>query len=364
MCRGLSKDKLEKGIAVFCIKSYSKKYVIFAKCIAACAVILTLASCKDSTCDSMFHTSENAVNACRVYLSEIRSMEALPTNLLIEAINDWQVLKDSVLIFMAKDTANCIHSSNENSIQLLCDSLQTEFIRLANSTPKTFNDVLSIKEQISPYRQDAELLQNLAMTVPFFDSLDMIQPCQGTAENIESAYKTFLSDTFKSGIHSKEALLAFIKEEDRLFRSFLVHLPELADADLSAITHGTEKCCISVFQSADSGKLSYQDALIYLSRRTNRRIVLNALTCIEDINQGKVKTDTQARAYVWMLLQPYISLDGFGMTMLSDKEREALYDVAEQIPATMTKLNRIIGIDYNQWESLPGLLVKVILTSI
>ena len=46
MCRGLLKDKLEKGIAGFCIKSYSKKYVVFAKFIAACAVILTLASCR------------------------------------------------------------------------------------------------------------------------------------------------------------------------------------------------------------------------------------------------------------------------------------------------------------------------------
>jgi hypothetical protein len=65
-----------------------------------------------------------------------------------------------------------------------------------------------------------------------------------------------------------------------------------------------------VFQSAEDGKISYRDALIYTARRTNRRIILNALACRNDINQGNVKTEAQARAYVWMLLQPYVALDG------------------------------------------------------
>lgn len=168
----------------------------------------------------------------------------------------------------------------------------------------------------------------------------------------------------ESGICSNEELLAFIRKEDRFFRSFLAHLPELAGADLSAITHRTEKCCLSVSQSAESGRLPYQDALIYFTRRTNRRIVLNVSACMDDINHGRVRTATQARAYVWMLLQPYIALDGFGMAVLSDKEKAILYDVAGQMPSIMTGLNRIIGTDNSQWESLPNLLIKVMLTSI
>ena len=85
---------------------------------------------------------------------------------------------------------------------------------------------------------------------------------------------------------------------------------------------------------------------------------------MDDINHGRVRTATQARAYVWMLLHPYISLDGFGMAVLSDKEKAILYDVAGQMPAMMTMLNRTAGTDNSQWESLPDLFVKVMLTSI
>lgn len=364
MCKGLFKVKSEKIIKGIDFISYLKKQSVLAKGVAVCFAIITLASCGKSTDDSMFQTSESALNAYRTYLSDMRSMESRSTEHLIEAVNDWQTLRDSVFVRIAKDTATHIQAKYESTIQMLHDSLQTEFIRLAYSTPKTFKDVLLIKERTSSYRQDAELAQAVATAEPFFDSLDSIPLYRKTAKNIVSVYKTFLAQTLKNRINSKDELLDFIREEDRLFRSFLTHLPELADADLSAITSGTEKCSLLVFQSAEDGNLSYQDALIYFAKRTDRRIVLNTLACRNNINQGLVKTDAQARAYVWMLLQPYISLDGFSVVILSDNEKDTLHGVAEQMPSMMSGLNKIIGTDNDQWETLPELLIKVMITSI
>lgn len=364
MCKGLFKVKSERKIKGVDVISYFKQQSVLAKGVAVCFAIFTLASCGKNTDDSMFQTSESAVNAYRTYLSDMRSMETLSTEHLIEAINGWQSLRDSVFVCIAKDTADHIHPKYETTIQMLHVSLQTEFIRLANSTSKTFKDVLLIKERTSPYRQDAELSQAVAAAEPFFDSLDSIPLYRKTAKNTVSANETVLAQTLKSGINSKDELFDFIREEDRLFRSFLAHLPELADADLSAITDGTEQCCLSVFQSAEDGKFSYRDALIYFAKRTDRRIVLNALACRNDIRQDKIKTDAQARAYVWMLLQPYIALDDFSMVVLSDKERVSLHGVAEQMPSMMARLNKIIGTDNDQWETLPELLIKAMITSI
>lgn len=67
---------------------------------------------------------------------------------------------------------------------------------------------------------------------------------------------------------------------------------------------------------------------------------------------------------MWMLLQPYIALDDFSMAVLSDKERESLHGVAEQMPSMMARLNKIIGTGNDQWETLPELLIKVMITSI
>lgn len=312
----------------------------------------------------MFQTGKDAADVYRSYLSEVRKVESLPTERLIETVNDWQTLRDSVFAFIAGDTVSKLHSNYESVIQVLHDSLQIEFTRLALSKPRTLTDVLLVKEQTSRYRQDRELMQPATEAAPFFRSLDSIPSYKDSAKVIIENYRSFLSNTLKSGINTKDELLSYIKEEDRLFRAFLIHLPELATADLSAITRDTEKCCLSVFQSAENGTLSYQDALIYTAKRTNRRVVLNALTCCNDIGQGQIKTEAQARAYAWMLLQPYLTLDGFSMTVLSDDEKAALHEVAGLTPAMLARLNQVIGTDNDQWQTLPGLLIKIMLASI
>lgn len=346
------------------LKSYSKKRASYAKSFAVCFAIVTLASCGGKTGNSMFHTVKNAADAYRSYLSEVRKEENLPTERLIEKINDWQSLRDSVSACIAKDTANCIHANYESEIRGLHDSLRIEFTRLALEKSRTFADVLLIKEKTYQYRQDTELAQAVTDAEPFFRSLDSVAPCHGNAKQTVSIYQSFLANTLKSGIDSKDKMLAFIQEEDQMFRSFLSHLPELADADLSAITNETEKCCLSVFQSAEGGKISYRDALVYTARRTNRRIILNVLACRDDINQGNVKTEAQARAYVWMLLQPYVALDGFSVAVLSDMERTTLHAVADRTPQMIAKLNKTAGTGNDQWQVLPEVLIKIMLTSI
>ena len=54
-----------------------------------------------------------------------------------------------------------------------------------------------------------------------------------------------------------------------------------------------KKCCLSVFQSAEDGKISYRDALIYTAKRTNRQESSSMLlVCCDDMNQDKVKRRT------------------------------------------------------------------------
>lgn len=188
MCKGLFKVKSERKIKGVDVISYFKQQSVLAKGVAVCFAIFILASCGKNTDDSMFQTSESAVNAYRTYLSDMRSMETLSTEHLIEAINGWQALRDSVFVRIAKDTANCIHANYESEIRGLHDSLRIEFTRLALEKSRTFADVLLIKEKTSQYRQDTELAQAVTDAESFFRSLDSVAPCHGNAKQTVSAY--------------------------------------------------------------------------------------------------------------------------------------------------------------------------------
>lgn len=132
---------------------------------------------------------------------------------------------------------------------------------------------------------------------------------------------------------------------------------------MQGIIQNTERCCLQVFRSADRKELSYRDALVYMTMRTNRRLILNASQCIEDVKHGKVKSQANAQAYIWMLVQPYTSIDGLGIAVLSDMDKKQINKVAEETPMAINKLSKILQMDKERTKELPALLMKIIVTT-
>ena len=99
--------------------------------------------------------------------------------------------------------------------------------------------------------------------------------------------------------------------------------------------------------------------MLFLAMRTNRRQIQNMQTCIDDIRNKKVKTPAQAHAYIWMLIHPFTSLDGFSMTLLSDEERKHLDKMAAQTPTAFKTLSRVLQSENERLADLPGMLMEI-----
>ena len=119
------------------------------------------------------------------------------------------------------------------------------------------------------------------------------------------------------------------------------------------------KCCLQILFAAERKEIPHQDALVYLAMRTNRRLILNTRTCINDIHNQKVQTKAQAYAYIWMLMRPYVSMDSFHLSMLSSKDQEQLERFAVQTPAIFETLCRILNPGDNRLDELPGMLMEI-----
>ena len=178
------------------------------------------------------------------------------------------------------------------------------------------------------------------------------------------AYRNVLAETLNSGIHGNGDLKRFIEKEDAAFRAFLSGLYELGEANMADITRDTEKCCSEVFFAAGRKEITYKDATIYMALRTDRRLIQNVRACLDNIRRGKVTTPEQAQAYVWMILQPYASLDGLCMTLLSPEDKETLYSMAAETPAAFEKLRRILPSEGDRLDELPGMLMEIFIASL
>lgn len=180
----------------------------------------------------------------------------------------------------------------------------------------------------------------------------------GDKQQVLSAYRALLAESVRDGIHSRDDLTAYLKKEDALFRAFLAHLHDLDGSDVADIARDTERCCEQVFLAAGRSEVAWRDAMVFLAVRTNRRLIQNARTCIDDVRNRRVETPQQACAYIWMILQPYASMDGLCLALLSPDDRERLYGIAAQTPTAFEALGAILQSAGDRQDKLPGMLIE------
>ena len=66
--------------------------------------------------------------------------------------------------------------------------------------------------------------------------------------------------------------------------------------------------------------------------RTGRRLLQNAVVCVNDINRMDIRDKAQGNAYLWMIIQPFISIDQFTLATLTTEERSNFDYIIRQIP--------------------------------
>ena len=326
--------------------------------LSICLVLLSCMSCADK--DKMdFKTSNDALNAYQTYLNKMKQTGTTNTNDFIKEVKEWHSIADTVFHFLMKDSSFVKNIHYANQYAAIHDSIRFEMLRLTETWRYSYDDVLKIKEQTSAFHDDQELHEAVSEAQPFFQALDSIQIFDDNKANILSRYRHFLRDTKKNGIHDKRAMLDFISKEDIIFRSFLAHIYEMDNEPLSDITQETESICRNIFIAARDGEISARDAMVFMSMRTVRRLLQNSTACIYDINNQQMKSKAQGNAYLWMIIQPFISIDQFSIATLTPQEHSNFNYIISQLPKSV-KFAKTFDIDQRALNYLlPQQLLKM-----
>ena len=229
----------------------------------------------------------------------------------------------------------------------------------------SMNDVAYIKLNTSPYRDDPEFDVIKKKSSTFYSALDR-QPLYNNKSTRELllSYQQFLMDTRDHGINDQKQFLEFIETEDRHFRTFLNHIDEYSDMGLGDITKITEQICTEIYRSVSDGKLKSEDVMVYMSMRIDRRLLLNAQVCHDLLKKGKVKSASQANAYLWMMIQPYLSMDSFAVAMLSDSQRELMLAIADDYTSIVSMLAKKDYTDKAVSMQIPTQLMRLYISTL
>ena len=345
------------------IKSYSRKAVAHIVCLATTLSSMILVGCSSDIGNLSFRSSGDAITQYRGFLSDIRKVDNATIERLTTSVNEWRTLNDSVVACLERDTTVRKSQYPDIAYRQIRDSICIEFCRMVQSKQRSYRDLFYLKEHTSSFANDTELHEAVKAAHPFFASLDTVSLyLKGGKDAVMGRYRSFLASSLERGIHNKSDLLLFIRDEHKHFLSFLQYLPDFADCGMTDIMRDTEGCCAAILKAAGSNGLSNKDAVIYLAMRTNRRLIANAKMTLADIYNGKVKNEECARAYVWMLLQPFMAMDDFAIATLSSSEKTTMYGIADALPKAFLKMDKLLGESKDRLPEMPVLLMKVYLT--
>ncbi len=344
-------------------KSNSNDGIRLAACIATAIAAFMLTACSDGNGIKSFRSSDEAISEYHGFLTNLRKDDKVSVQTLAKIVNEWRVLNDSVASCLARDTAGFSHSYPFVAYREIKDSIRIELCRMAMSRQRSYHDLFFLREQTSPYAHDGELNQAVTAAQPFFSSLDSLPIYnKGGKQAVLKRYQQFLQKSAKQDIHSKEDLRAFIREEHRHFKAFLQYLPDFADSNIADITRYTEQCCVQILRAADRKELSHKDAMIYLAMRTNLRLLRNAQAAIMDLESGKVNSERGLHAYLLMMVQPFMSMDDLSVSVLSEKDKNDYYKLADALPKKMDGLAKRLHLDKKRMADMPMLMMKIYIT--
>ena len=288
-------------------------------------------SCASSVSNYHFKDSNGALKEYDDFLIGLRSKTKLTSEELKASMTSWVELADTVSRFLERDSAYHTHNYLSQTFLGIHDSIRIEMYRLSSMQRRTLKDICIIKEACSSYKNDDEIKKEKVICEKFYAALDSTNILGTDQIKTLAVYRNFLSEVNQSGVVSTDQLMEVIKTEDVIFRTFLSHLDSYGDVPVDDITKLTNEMCRKIFQNAVAGRIDSKKALVLMSMRTNRRLILNAMTCIENSSTWHRLTEAQQNAYFWMIIQPYIAIDSFGMAVLTTSQRDQLLGMAETI---------------------------------
>ena len=341
-------------------KPYSPKHARYSRLSVwlAALILFICSSCSDD--DKLdFKSPDNALLAYQEYLNSVKGISKSNTKEFCKELKEWKEIADTVYHYLMKDSTFIKNIHCANYYASIHDSVRFELIRLTETWRYSYEDVLKIKEQSSVFRDDKDLHKAVNDAAPFFMALDSIQIDEDSKTNILSRYRGFLKETKVKGIHDKAAMLDYIAKEDILFRSFLTRLYDMDDEHLSDITMDTEIICRNIFIAAKNGEIPAREAVVFMSMRTVRRLLQNATVCISDINSLQMKSKEQGNAYLWMIIQPFISIDQLSIVTLTTNDHGHFSYIMSQLPKSV-KFARAFNIEQRALNYLlPQQLLKM-----
>ena len=136
-----------------------------------------------------FSSPEDAIGTYREQLNILRNAKTSNTKDFGMLICKWKETKDTIINYLRKDSVLIKDERVAQSFYGIHDSIRNEMLRLSETWRYDYSDVLTLKEQTSPFKEDKEIQEAVKEAEPFFESLSNTPISQSDKNSILKRYR-------------------------------------------------------------------------------------------------------------------------------------------------------------------------------
>lgn len=331
----------------------SKLYYCYL--VATLSIVSCTSNKTQDICDK-----KSAFQSYEAFSNRLNSIKKMPTSQIAATLVEWKVLEDTLLHFIITDS---IQDSSRNVEDITrCavtkNNITDRIIKLIDSQPRSYEDIIVIQQSLNDYSQIITNTTFFHEAENFFKTLKNNAIENTSSNQVLNQYVKALRHWNCKEISSLKDLQEFVAEENTYFINFLNHLYEYDSKDVRTIIKETSEITERMYRSTANKKLKLKELSIYMSIRTNRRLIQNAAQCVNSIKSGTVETPAQAAMTVSMLLNPYSNYNDMCIGLRTKEQLKELNLIGRQIEPLIKQLKQERLIDELPTDSLPYKLIK------
>ena len=338
-------------------RAFSKLEILNYALVVMCFTFI-LYSCSGRNNRIGFKTCDEAYNVYAQFLNDLKVCDSLSFEEITDKIKDWQVLRDSVYHYIAIDTVTKIHEGFYTQTENITNNIRIELFRLSDKHVVSFTDLIKFNKLCLPNYRYSGFMLHKSYVENFYNQLDSVRIPQYSSKKLIEEYRSFLVSSLEGGFLDRKAVLSFFRNEDLYFRGFLTCFHDFEDLDMTDISRLTEKCCYTILQLSDFENSDFDELKCLMMMRTNRRLLQNAKTCLNNLVNGHKLSKDQASAYLWMTLQPYSTIGPLSINLLTANEERFFYRLSDAMPYILSELNEYLSIEHDNIIYLPKQILK------
>lgn len=361
----MTSNPTERQIESLTVKTLPKIILHAGKAFIAALVFVLYGCNSDTDSDKRIYRSPfDALEDYASCLHQLNSIDMADTKQLIELVKEWKALDDTIASRFFREPYGVENNRTDSVYICIRDSIVMRLGDLAGAQKRTLSDYCLLVASLNTQPADSATLALEKSMHHFLGSMDSTTTFKLTPKATIEKYESMLDNTIASGFTSKQQVFDYLGAEDKAFRSFLEHLPKLGNIPLAKVRDNSAEVMKQIITLASDrcGTFQPTELVTILTMRNNRRLIQNALQCVNDIRTGKVGKDNRASAYMWMIIQPWISFDSLSYSLMSEAQFKTMGILAAETPKCIEKLgNPDFPIDI---EELPILLMCTFISTL